>query len=48
MELIGYKWVFVQKWNENNEIVRYKTRLVAQGFSQKLGVCYDETYFHPW
>ena len=30
---IGYKWVFVQKNNENNEIIRYKVRLVAQGFS---------------
>ena len=30
---ILYKWVFVRKRNENNEIVRYKARLVAQGFS---------------
>ena len=30
---VEYKWVFVRKRNENNEIVRYKTRLVAQGFS---------------
>ena len=30
---IGYKWVFVQKRNERNDIVRYKARLVAQGFS---------------
>ena len=29
---IGYKWVFVQKHNENNEIIRYKARLVAQSF----------------
>jgi hypothetical protein len=28
---IGFKWVFVRKSNENNEVVRYKTRLVAQG-----------------
>ena len=30
---VGYKWVFVRKLNENNEIIRYKVRLVAQGFS---------------
>ena len=30
---VGYRWVFVRKRNENNEIVRYKARLVAQGFS---------------
>ena len=30
---VGYKWVFVRKRNEKSEIVRYKARLVAQGFS---------------
>ena len=29
----GYKWVFVRKRNENNEIIRYKARLAVQGFS---------------
>ena len=29
---VVYRWVFVRKRNENNEIVRYKARLVAQGF----------------
>ncbi|KAL6338764.1 hypothetical protein AAG906_023914 [Vitis piasezkii] len=29
--------------NENNEIIRYKARLVAQGFSQ-TGIDYEETY----
>jgi hypothetical protein len=41
---VGYKWVFVRKRNENNEIVRYKARLVAQGFSQRPGIDYEETY----
>jgi hypothetical protein len=27
---VGFKWVFVRKRNENNEVVRYKARLVAQ------------------
>ena len=31
---VGYKWVFVRKRNKNNEVVRYKARLVAQGFTQ--------------
>ena len=30
---VGYKWVFVRKRNEKNEITIYKSRLVAQGFS---------------
>ena len=41
---VGYRWVFVRKQNENNEIVRYKTRLMAQGFSQRLEIDYEETY----
>ena len=44
VKLFGYKWVFVQKSNENNEIIRYKAQLVAQGFSESLGVDYEETY----
>ena len=41
---VGFKWVFVQKWNENNEVVRYKARLVAQGFTQRPSIDYNETY----
>ncbi|XP_021724888.1 uncharacterized protein LOC110692196 [Chenopodium quinoa] len=41
---VGYKWVFVRKSNEKNEIVRYKARLVAQGFSQIPRIDYEETY----
>ena len=42
---VEYKWVFVRKRNENNEIIRYKTRLVAQGLSQRPGIDYEETYY---
>jgi hypothetical protein len=41
---VGAKWVLVRKRNENNEVVRYKARLVAQGFTQQPGIDYDETY----
>ena len=44
MQPVGYRWVFVRKQNEKNEIVRYKARLVAQGFSQRPGIDYEETY----
>ena len=40
---LGYRWIFVRKRNEKDEIVRYKARLDAQGFSQRLGIHYDET-----
>jgi hypothetical protein len=41
---MGYKWVFIRKQNKNDEVVRYKARLVAQGFTQRLGVDFNETY----
>ncbi|KAM1510718.1 hypothetical protein TB1_019085 [Malus domestica] len=41
---IGYKWVFLRKCNEKNEIVRYKARLVTQGVSQCPEIDYEETY----
>lgn len=34
----------MRKQNENGEIVRYITRLVAQGFSQRPRIDFDETY----
>ena len=42
--LVRYKWVFVWKHNEKNEITRCKAWLVAKGFSQRPGIDYKETY----
>jgi hypothetical protein len=41
---VGFKWVFVWKRNENNEVVRYKVSLVAQGFTQRHEVDFNEIY----
>jgi hypothetical protein len=41
---VGCKWVFKIKRNASGEIVKYKARLVAQGFTQKFGVDYDEVF----
>jgi hypothetical protein len=41
---IGTKWEWKNKEGEKGEVVRNKSRLVAQGFSQKEGVDYKETF----
>jgi hypothetical protein len=41
---VGFKWVFVQKRNEINEVVRYKVRLIAQGLTKRPDVDFNETY----
>ncbi|GKA72818.1 retrovirus-related pol polyprotein from transposon TNT 1-94, partial [Tanacetum coccineum] len=42
--IIGTKWVFRNKLDENGIVSRNKARLVAQGYSQQEGIDYDETY----
>ena len=34
----------MRKCNKNSKVVRYKARLEAQEFSQRLGIDYEETY----
>jgi hypothetical protein len=41
---IGTKWDWKSKEGEKGEVVRNKSRLVAQGFSQKEGIDYEETF----
>ena len=43
-KVVGSKWVFRIKRGPDGEIVKYKARVVAQGFSQIEGIDYDETF----
>jgi hypothetical protein len=42
--VIGTKWVFKNKQDQDGIVVRNKARLVAQGYTQVEGLDYDETY----
>ena len=42
--IIGTKWVFRNKLDEDGIVTKNKARLVAKGYSQEEGIDYDETY----
>jgi hypothetical protein len=42
--IIGTKWIFKNKTDEHDTVVRNKARLIAQGYTQIDGVDFDETF----
>ena len=44
MNVIGTKWVFKNKIDEQGVIVRNKARLVAKGYNQEEGIDFGKTY----
>ena len=42
--IIGTKWLFRNKMDENGIVTRNKARLVAKGYSQEEGIDFDETF----
>src|SRR3954469_20139053 len=42
--IIGTKWIFRNKQDEDGIVIRNKARLVAQGYTQIEGIHFGETY----
>ena len=44
INVIGTKWIYKNKSDENGTVTRNKARLVAQGYTQVEGLDLDETF----
>ena len=42
--MIGTKWVYRNKINEEGQIVRNKARLVAKGYNQEFEIDFEESF----
>ena len=46
MNVIGTKWIFKNKFNEDGQVIRNKARLVCKVYAQIEGIDFEETFAH--
>jgi hypothetical protein len=44
-QIVGYKWVYIAKFNPDGSIDRLKASLVAKGYTETYGIDYDDRFF---
>jgi histone deacetylase 1/2 len=44
VNVVTGKWIFGHKFLSDGSLDRYKARWVLHGFTQRLGINYDETF----
>ncbi|GKC14969.1 retrovirus-related pol polyprotein from transposon TNT 1-94, partial [Tanacetum coccineum] len=42
--IIGTKWIWKNKMDENGVVIKNKARLVAQGYNRQEGIDYEKTF----
>ena len=42
--VIGTKWIFKNKLNENGEVIRNKAIIVCKGYAQQEGIDFEEAF----